>query len=86
MLHPHLEYSPLYNARKHPFGNKNDKNETNIANKEFNETYRKFIIDLLPMKNLSNKEKLQLVYYLILQDRMEDAFEMYKKIKKEEIK
>ena len=84
-LHPHLEYSPLYNARKHPFGNKNDKNETNIANKEFNQTYRKFIIDLLPMKQLSNKEKLQLAYYLILQDRMEEAFNMYKKIKKEEI-
>ena len=84
-LHPHLEYSPLYNARKHPFGNKNDKNETNIVNKEFNLTYRKFIIDLLSMKQLSIKEKLQLVYYLILQDRMEEAFDMYKKIKKEEI-
>ena len=84
-FHPHLEYSPLYNARKHPFGNKNDKNETNIANKEFNQTYRKFIIDLLPMKQLSIKEKLQLAYYLILQDRMEEAFNMYKKIKKEEI-
>ena len=84
-IHPHLEYSPLYNARKHPFGNKNDNNETNIANKEFNETYRKFIIDLLSVKELSVKEKLQLTYYLILQDRMEEAFEMFNKIKKEEI-
>ena len=84
-LHPHLEYSPLYNARKHPFGNKNNKSETNIANKEFNETYRKFIIDLLSLKQLSIKEKLQLIYYLILQDRMDEAFDIYKKIKKEEI-
>ena len=81
---PHLEYSPLYNARKHPFGNKNDKNETNIVNKEFNETYRKFIIDLLSLRELSIKEKLQLTYYLILQDRMDEALNVFKKIKNEE--
>ena len=83
-IHPHLEYSPLYNARKHPFGNKDNNNETNIANKEFNETYRRFIIDLLSIKELSIKEKLQLTYYLILQDRTEEALEMFNKIKKEE--
>ena len=84
-INPHLEYSPLYNARKHPFGNKGDKNETNIANKEFNETYRKFIVNLLSVQQLSIKEKLQLTYYLILQDRMEEALDIYKKIKNEEI-
>ena len=84
-IQPHLEYSPLYNARKHPFGNKGDKNETNIANKEFNETYRHFIVDLLALKQLTIKEKLQLTYYLILQDRMDEALEMYKKIKPEEV-
>ena len=84
-IQPHLEYSPLYNARKHPFGNKGDKNETNIANKEFNETYRRFIVDLLALKELTIKEKLQLTYYLILQDRMDEALEMYKKIKAEEV-
>ena len=82
---PHLEYSPLYNARKHPFGNKNNKNETNITNKEFSQTYTKFIIDLLSMQQLTIKEKLQLTYYLILQDRMEDALNIFEKIKKEEI-
>ena len=84
-LRPHLEYSPLYNARKHPFGNKNDKNETNIVNKEFNDTYRKFIINLLSLQELKIKEKLQLVYYLILQDRMEDTLDIIEKIKKEEL-
>ena len=83
--HPHLEYSPLYNARKHPIGNKGNINETNISNKEFNETYRKFIIDLLSLQELSIKEKLQLSYYLILQDRMEEALNIFFKIKKEEI-
>ena len=84
-IHPHLEYNPLFNARKHPFGNKNEKTGTNIANKEFNETYTKFIVDLLSLKELRIKEKLQLTYYLILQDRIDDAFEVFKKIKSEEV-
>ena len=84
-FHPHLEYNPLYNARKHPFGNKNDKNETNIANREFNETYRKFIVDLLFVQEIKIKDKLQLAYYLILQDRMEEAMDIFSQIKKEEI-
>jgi hypothetical protein len=84
-IHPHLEYNPLFNARKHPFGNKNGKNETNIANKELKETYTKFIVDLLSLKELRIKEKLQLTYYLILQDRMDEAFDVFKKIKSEEV-
>ena len=84
-INPHLEYSPLYNARKHPFGNKNDKNLTNIANKEFNETYCKFIVELLSLQQLTIKEKLRLTYYLILQDRMDDALDIFEKIKKEEV-
>ena len=84
-IHPHLEYNPLYNARKHPFGNKNEKSGTSIANKEFNETYTKFIVDLLSLKELRIKEKLQLAYYLILQDRMNEAMNIFKKIKAEEV-
>ena len=84
-IRPHLEYNPLYNARKHPFGNQNNKNETNITNKQFNETYCKFIVNLLSMQKLTIKEKLQLIYYLILQDRMDDALNVFGKIKKEEI-
>jgi len=85
MTRPHLEYSPLYNARKHPFGNKRKSNESSIANQEFKETYNKFIIDLLSLRELKIKEKLQLIYYLILQDRMEEALNILQKIKKEEV-
>ena len=84
-IHPHLEYSPLFNARTHPFGNKGNNNETSIANKEFNETYHKFIVDLLSLQELKIKDKLQLIYYLILQDRMEEALNILNKINKEEI-
>ena len=83
--YPHLDYSPLYNARKHPFGTRGKENEASIANKEFKETYQKFIIDLLPLESLSIKEKLQLTYYLILQDRMDEALSMLQKVKEEEL-
>ena len=84
-IYPHLEYNPLHNARKHPFGNKDDKNLINIENKEFKETYCKYIVDLLSLHQLTIKEKLRLVYYLILQDRMDDALDIFEKIKKDEI-
>ena len=84
-LHPHLEYNPLYNARKHPFGDITDKSGTNIANKELNESYTKFIVNLLPLRELRIKERLQLCYYLILQDRMNEALDAFLLIKKEEI-
>jgi len=82
-INPHLEYNPMSNARKHPFG-KND-SETMIANIEFKQTYEKFIINLLPLRELRIKEKLQLSYYLIIQDRMNEALDIFNRIKKEEI-
>ena len=84
-VRPHLEYSPLYNARKHTFGNKGKNTESSIANNEFKETYGKFIIDLLSLRELTIKEKLELIYYLILQDRMEEALNILQKIKIEEV-
>ena len=39
-----------------------------IANSEFRQTYEKFIINLLSLRELRIKEKLQLCYYLIIQD------------------
>ena len=50
--YPHLEYSPLYNARKHPFGIKGNNNEISIANIQFKETYQNFIIELLSLPTL----------------------------------
>ena len=83
--YPHIEYNPVSNARKHTFGNNSSKNELMIANKEFKETYEKFIINLLSLRQLTIKEKLQLSYYLIIQDRMDEALEAFNLIKKEEL-
>ena len=85
-LHPHLEYNPISIARKHPFGiNNQNNNLTQIANIQFKETYEKFIIDLLSLQELTIKEKLQLSYYLIIQDRLDEALDIFNRIKKEEI-
>jgi len=84
IINPHLEYNPISNARKHPFG-KNDNNETMIANVELKQTYEQFIINLISLRELRIKEKLQLCYYLIIQDRMNEALDIFNRIKKEEI-
>ena len=60
----------MSNARKHHFGKNNINKEINIPNVEFKKTYEKFIINLLPLNELTIKENLQLTYYLIIQDRM----------------
>ena len=85
LINPHLEYNPITNARKHPFGKNNMNDEIMIANVEFKQTYEKFIINLLSYKELKIKEKLQLTYYLIIQDRMNEALNIFNRIKKEEI-
>jgi hypothetical protein len=74
-INNHLDYHPVINARVHCL----DKN-TSILNREFKETYQNFIIYLLLQKTISNKDLLRLSYYLILQDRVDDAFKMFKKI------
>ena len=88
-LHPHIEYNPIYNARTHQFGKNSNKNnyynDMNIANVELKDIYEKFIIELLPLIELTIKEKLKLTYYLIIQDRMNEALNIFNRIKKEEI-
>ena len=81
-LFPHLEYSPLYNARVHPLG----KAESHIQNKELKDTYQKFVVHCLTLESLSIKYLLRLTYYLILQERIDEATKVFEKIDKASIK
>ena len=81
-LFPYLEYSPLYNARVHPLG----KAESHIQNKEFKDTYQKFVVHCLTLESLSVKYLLRLTYYLILQERIDEATRLFEKIDKASIK
>ena len=49
-------------------------------NIEFKQTYEQFIIYLLKCERIDNKCLLRLCYYLILQDRIEDADRALKKV------
>ena len=76
-LFPHMDYHPLINARAHKLGKENN---LGIMNKEFKETYEKFIIYLLRLKEIDTKDYLRLCYYLILQDRNEEAIKIFAKV------
>lgn len=64
----HLEYSPLVNARAHSLGNRRQ-----IVNDRFNEQYHRFLKTLTYRTELTDEDKLTTAYYLILQDRIEEA-------------
>jgi len=78
----HLDYHPLLNARVHKIG---QANKLSILNREFRITYQGFIVSLISKKEISSKDYLRLSYYLILQDRIEEANRIFKKIQKSEI-
>ena len=78
-INNHFDYHPIINARAHLLDKK-----TSILNVEFKSTYQKFIISLLFKKTFSNKEILRLSYYLILQDRIDEALKIFKKIDKDQ--
>ncbi len=67
-LYRHLEYDPLINARRHGLGDR-----TIILNDQFRAQYEKFLNILKYKPQLTPDDKLALVYYLFLQDRVEEA-------------
>ena len=80
-LFTHLEYAPLFNARVHPLG----KSEIQIANDNLARSYQSFIINCFTMQSLSQRVLLQLTYYLILQERIEEATSVFSKVNPKEV-
>eukprot|EP00494_Astrolonche_serrata_P028795 UN29062 len=79
----HLEYYPLVNSRTHQLGNKYE-----ISNDRFKNQYDKFLNIALrrstSAKDMLVEDKLTAVYYLLIQDRIEEAFRVYKLINAQE--
>lgn len=71
----HKEYWPLVNARVYQLGKKRE-----ILNSQFAAQYQALLTDLRYRKELSNQDRLAVVYYLLLQDRIEDASQHFAKI------
>ena len=73
--HELLEYSPLVRARIHPL-----RNQPEILNPTFLGQYRSFVRMLAFLGETPASERLVLTYYLLLQNRIEEALAEFAKI------
>ena len=64
----HLEYKPLVNARAHALGHTRQ-----IVNTRFHEQYHHVLKTLSYRKALNDADLLAVTYYLLLQDRIDEA-------------
>jgi len=87
-----LDYFPLVNARAHRVGgmdsaSSNSSNETKqwILNKNLRETYMNFMIQMVIKRKWSASDRLMFVNYLLMQERVTEAVEEFKKIRNEDL-
>ena len=71
----HTEFDPLVNARAYRLGN-----QERITNNRFKEVYKQFLIYLSEKKTLDDSDYLCLCQYWILQERYNEAKDLYKNI------
>ncbi len=76
----HLEYKPLVNARAHSLGNRRQ-----IVNDAFLAQYHAFLKTLTYQNQLDDKSLLGTVYYLLLQDRIEEAMAAFARVNPDRI-
>jgi len=67
-----VEYKPLFNPRAHQFGA-----QPAILNDAVSNTYLEWLGRLSYKKSLSDNDRLGLVYYLLLLDRVEKAIKLF---------
>lgn len=71
----HLEYAPLVNARAHRLGGR-----LQIANKTLESQYRAFLERLAHVRELGDREWLEVASYQLLQDRVADAIAAFDRV------
>ena len=71
----HLEYRPLVNARAHELGQRRQ-----IVNARLLEQYHRFLKLLSYHRQLDDTDKLAVTYYLLLQDRVEEALAFFAEV------
>lgn len=71
----HLEYSPLVNARAHRLGP-----ERKILNNRFAEQYQRLMTILRYRKALDDDDLMAITYYMLLQDRIEEALKFFGRV------
>jgi len=75
------EYHPYVNPRVHLIASE----ENQILNKNLKQQYRSYIRYLCEVNTLKPDHYLTFVYYLLLQDRIEDAIKVFGRLKKEDL-
>ncbi|MFM7162531.1 MAG: hypothetical protein ACKO3P_19410 [Planctomycetaceae bacterium] len=76
----HLEYKPLYNARAHQLGRRRQ-----IVNDRFHAQYHDWLKQAAYDRELSNDDRLTATYYLLLQDRIEEAQAQFAQVSAEDL-
>ncbi|MEC7566495.1 MAG: hypothetical protein VX738_12505 [Planctomycetota bacterium] len=76
----HMEYRPLVNARAHQLGPRRQ-----ILNDRFHAQYHRLLSVLSYKRALTNEDKMAVVYYLLLQDRIAESLERFKQIEVESL-
>ena len=71
----HLEYRPLVNARAHSLGKRRQ-----IVNDRFYAQYHQTLKQLCYERKLDDDDLLAVTYYLLLQDRIEEAIASFAKV------
>ena len=70
----HLDYFPMINSRAHKLG---DNSNPGILNRQFRETYFKFLKVSVEKNRLDETDWLNFTYYLLIQDRINEAIEIF---------
>jgi hypothetical protein len=73
----HLDYFPMINARAHKLG---DNSNPGILNRQFRITYDLLLKTLIEKPKLDKVDFLNLTYYYLLQDRINEAIEIFQRI------
>jgi len=71
----HLDYKPLVNARAHSLGKRR-----RILNDRFSEQYHRLLEELSYRRTLSDADEMAVTYYLLLQDRIEEALDTFARV------
>ena len=71
----HLEYKPLVNARAHSLGKRRQ-----ILNDRFHHQYHQTLHQLSYERKLDDNDLLAVTYYLLLQDRIEEALATFAQV------
>jgi len=71
----HLDYKPLVNARAHQLGQRRQ-----ILNDRFHAQYHRLLRVLSYRRQLDDAEMMAVVYYLLLQDRVQEAADLFARV------